>query len=141
MAQKTGNAGYQILVVDDDDMLRDTLEEVLLAKGYAVATAANGQAALELLREHAFDVVVTDLNMPGMTGIELLERISTSNIGVTPVLMSSLFSGDVKERAVSKGAFANIDKPIVTSRLLDIIETGIRYRHRNRGVSAQAMKN
>lgn len=141
MAQKTGNAEHQILIVDDDDMLRDTLEEVLLAKGYAVATAANGQTALELLREHAFDVVVTDLNMPGMTGIELLERISTSNICVTPVLMSSLFSGDAKERAVSNGAFANIDKPIVTSRLIDVIETGIRYRHRRGNVSAQAMKN
>ncbi len=130
MAHKINNQAARILVVDDDDILRYTLEELLQAQGYAVETAANGMAALQKLQMDRFDMVVTDLYMPGMTGLELIDHITETKIDIIPILMSSLFSQEIKKNAGEKGAFASLDKPFPTNRLLDIIETSMLRKQR-----------
>jgi CheY-like chemotaxis protein len=67
--------GVKILLVDDELMLRDTVQRLLEFCGHEVETAANGEAALALLAEHSYDIVITDFSMPGMQGDQLAARI------------------------------------------------------------------
>ncbi len=123
MAQTTAKQPLRILVVDDDDIFLRTLEAVLMMQGHIVSTARNGLSALKKLQLEQFDLVVTDLNMPGMNGLELLEKIDSEKMAVTPILMSSLLSREIKTYAASKGAYANLDKPFPPSRLFSLIES------------------
>ncbi|HSF01804.1 MAG TPA: response regulator, partial [Solirubrobacterales bacterium] len=66
----------RILIVDDDDALRESLELVLAAEGYAVRSVASGAAALAAVEQSPYDVVLCDLRMPGMDGMELLPQLA-----------------------------------------------------------------
>lgn len=129
MAQILIERSPRILVVDDDTLLLGTLEEMLRDRGYAVETAVDGDAALQKLKAEPFDIIVTDLHMPGMSGLELIERISCEQIRVAPVLMSSLFSGELKAHACQAGAYAQLDKPFSSHRLFSVIERGLHDMH------------
>ena len=72
-------AGEKILVVDDEDMIRDLCYHILSAEGYQVATVSNGAAALEELERTPVDLLITDIKMPGMDGLELFERVKGRN--------------------------------------------------------------
>lgn len=124
MAHTSRRRPARILIVDDDRHLLETIKEVLLAEGYRVHTAPDGARALQKLRSTAFDMVVTDLNMPGMNGRELVNKISVEHKGVTPVLMSTA----VETRTARKGTCANLNKPFALSSLLSIIEKSLRMR-------------
>jgi CheY-like chemotaxis protein len=65
----------RILVVDDESFVRDLVQETLRARRYTTAAAASGEEALEILAREAFDIVVTDMVMPGMNGLELVKRV------------------------------------------------------------------
>ena len=78
-------AAERILVVDDEELNRDLLQQILGREGYQVAIAANGQEAMALLRQETFHVVLTDLKMPGMTGVEVireLKMLAPSTVGI-----------------------------------------------------------
>ena len=128
MAHKGKKRSLRILVVDDDELLRGTIEEILLSKGYRVKTAKDAITALERLQIEPFDMVLTDLNMPGMSGLELVEKIYSENMNVTPILMSSLFSGEIKSYAFQKGAYANLVKPFSVNSLFTVIENSRRNK-------------
>jgi DNA-binding NtrC family response regulator len=119
------NAGFNILVVDDDDMLLDTLEEMLSIKGYQVKTARNGIAGFKELQNGSFDMVVTDMNMPGMNGLELVEKIQTKNLNVPSILMTSLFSEKLRLQAARMGVTASLEKPFSHRSLYSIIENNL----------------
>jgi len=104
MAHTAGEMSPRILVVDDDRPFLSTLQEMLAESGYTVETAGDGTAAYRKLQSAPFDMVLTDLHMPGMSGLELLEKISHERIRVMPVLMSSLLSGEVTTSAAARGA-------------------------------------
>ncbi len=123
MAQSQDERQGRILIVDDDEMLLYTIEEYLLAQGYSVDTARDGADALEKLIEEHYDLLLTDLNMPGMSGLDLIDRVTSEHTGVTPVLMSTLLSKEIKRSALQKGAWAHLDKPFTSRSLLAIIET------------------
>ena len=83
----------RVLIVDDDESLRESLELVLAAEGFEVVTAADGVAALGRLEASSFDVVLCDVRMPGMDGIELLPQLVRRLPG-TPVIMMSAYGTD-----------------------------------------------
>ena len=68
-------ARARILIVDDEPLIRDTLAEFLAQEGFAIATAPDGEKGLALGREQHFDLVICDIQLPGMDGVELLERL------------------------------------------------------------------
>jgi DNA-binding response OmpR family regulator len=68
----------RILVVDDEDTIRLTLDALLRRRGYAVTTAASGEAALELIEQHGFDMLLLDLKLPGLSGLDVAERARTA---------------------------------------------------------------
>jgi two-component system chemotaxis response regulator CheY len=113
----------RVLAVDDSAALLGVLVECLRAGGHEVVTAANGREALERLREHAPDVVVTDLNMPEMSGLELIEaaRGEAAGQGVPMLLLTSETAPELKARARAVKATGWLAKPLDGPRLLALI--------------------
>lgn len=105
-------AGYSLLFVDDNEDMRDFLEEQL-SESFNVETATDGNEALQKLKEHPFDIVVTDIMMPGMDGYELCKRIKGDNdISHTPVVFLTAKNDlESKVAALSCGGEAYIEKP------------------------------
>jgi FixJ family two-component response regulator len=119
----------RVLVVDDEPAARKGLEKLLELEGYRVVTAASGDEALTIAPELAPDVVVTDLKMPGMDGIELLERLHELDVEL-PVIMVTAF-GDVGSavKAMRAGAFNFLTKPVDFDALSVSIERALESRH------------
>ena len=93
----------QILVVDDDPGVRESLEMLLMSAGYDVATADNGVSAVSHLSRTVPDLLVTDLNMPHMSGVELISHVRSRHPSVSIVAMSGDYHGD----AVRAGIIAD----------------------------------
>jgi len=113
----------RLLAVDDSPVLLRQLVKCLRAGGHDVVTAKNGQEALEQLRRHAPDVVVTDLNMPLMTGLDFIAaaRSEPAGQGVPIFLLTSETAPDLQARARAVRATAWIPKPLDGDRLLALI--------------------
>jgi DNA-binding NtrC family response regulator len=102
----------RVLLVDDEPDLRRLLRRSLVRAGFDVVEAGHGRAALELARESRFDVVITDVRMPSMGGLELLERLMLEEPELPVVLMSGSDELDSRQSAVDVGAFDYLPKPI-----------------------------
>ncbi len=110
-----------ILIVEDDDQIRDLLSDILELSGYAVRVARDGVAALEDLSVKIPDVVLSDLNMPRMSGFELLPLVQQQFPTTRVVAMSSAFSGNDVPPGVAADAF--YPKALSVDALLEIIKT------------------
>jgi two-component system response regulator AtoC len=108
----------RVLIADDDDALRESLELVLSAEGYEVVSARDGAAALALLEAQPVDVVLCDLRMPGMDGLELLPQLVRRLPGVPVLLMSAYGSADLAVEAMRRGAYDYLAKPFQPSEVL-----------------------
>lgn len=94
---------HTVLLVDDDDEVRETAADMLSDIGYRVLLAADGTEALNALERGGIDVMVSDIRMPGMSGIELARHVSSRHRGVKIILMSGYFSPQpVLHRFLSK---------------------------------------
>jgi two-component system, NtrC family, nitrogen regulation response regulator NtrX len=106
-----------ILVIDDESAIRSALRDILEYEKYVVDEAANGAEALELARNNAYDAILCDIKMPGMDGIEVLEKLL--ELSETPVVMISGHGTiDTAVEAIKKGAYDYIAKPLDLNRLL-----------------------
>ncbi|MEZ5420171.1 MAG: sigma-54 dependent transcriptional regulator [Vicinamibacterales bacterium] len=125
----------RILVVDDDAAIRDSLRMILEYQGYAVMTAATGDEGVALVEREAPDLVFLDVKMPGMDGLEVLQRV-THLTDVTPiVVMSGHGTISTAVEATRLGAFDFVEKPVETERLLVLVRNAIdsrRLRAENR---------
>jgi DNA-binding NtrC family response regulator len=101
----------QVLVVDDDRVTRQLLEEVLKKEGYAVHTADSGEAALELTGDGAFDLVISDIRMLGVSGLDLLRAIRKRAPSTEVILITGFGSMETAVEAVREGAFDYVPKP------------------------------
>lgn len=120
----------RILVVDDEKIKRLTLADDLGGQGYEVAAAADGAEALRKLDQERFDVVVTDLKMPEVDGIELLKRIKQGPLAeIAVIVMTAYGSIPVAVEAVKLGAYDFITKPFRNADLFPLIARIERERH------------
>ena len=103
----------RILVVDDEKDIVRALEFLLKADGHAVVTALDGEKALDILRKESFDIMMTDLKMPGMDGLKLLEEAKKLAPGMTVVMMSAYATVEGAVAAMKKGAADYIVKPFM----------------------------
>ena len=108
----------RILVVDDEEIIRESLTFVLKKEGYYVQEAENGLAAYNKLLEETFDLVITDLEMPEMKGIELLEEVKKLNIQTSVIIITAFGSLDTAICALRNGASDYLLKPIEFDELL-----------------------
>jgi len=107
----------KILIVDDDELIRKSLCEVLKIANYTVETAEDGSDALEKLKQNQFDVVLTDLKMPGMGGIGLLKRIKEHFDNIDVIIATSYGTIDTAVDAMKYGASDYITKPIIDEEI------------------------
>ena len=115
----------RVLVVDDEKVIREILADFLTLEGFKVTTAPDGVAALERLDEEHFHMVISDLKMPNMGGLELLEQIRTSHENVLAVIMTGFGTVETAIEAMKKGAYDYILKPFKVEEVVHIVQRGI----------------
>ena len=135
-----------VLIVDDKEMLRDSVGTTLERAGFAILTAPDGQAALDAVARSRPDVLVTDMRMPGMTGVELLEKVKAIDDELPVILMTAFGTIDTAVRAMKLGAFDYLTKPFEGDELIIAVRRAMEHRRLMRenavllagGASAQA---
>ena len=113
------NASRKVLVVDDDPAVRKSIDRILSSKGYAVITAESGEEALRKLNEEKYDLVYTDIRMPGMSGLEVAEQVKARKPW-TPVVIITGYGTDAAEaRAKAAGVSSFMHKPLSPEMIED----------------------
>lgn len=118
----------RIFVVDDDRFVLESVTSLLREYGFSVHPFASGQEAVKEFVREPVDLVLTDINMPGMDGIELLEKIRFLDNDTPVVLMTAYADVDVAVKAIQKGAFDFIIKPYRPPALIHAVEKGVNYK-------------
>src|SRR5438309_6571242 len=120
------NDSGRILVVDDDAEMRRLVRDVLQERGHQVILAENGREALKRLGEGDYAVVLTDLRMEEMKGIELLGEIKRTFPDINVILMTAFGSVETAVEAMKEGAYDYLVKPVKTEELIRITERAVR---------------
>lgn len=118
-------ANERILVVDDEAMIRDLCSHILSAEGYQVTTASNGMAALEELGRSAIDLMITDIKMPGMDGLELFEQVKAGTHDVVTIFITGHGTLDTAIESLMRGVDGFILKPFAEKELLGAVDRAI----------------
>ena len=116
------------MIVDDEPLVRRSLSELLTLSGYTVSSAGNGKEALGLLKDYTADIIISDLKMPGMDGIQLLKQIKTIYPDTQVILITGYASIDSAVEAMKEGAYDYVTKPIIDSEIKIIIERLVRQK-------------
>jgi len=122
------NGQVKILVVDDEEAIRETLDEFLTMKGFQVAKAAHAQEALQIIEENSFDVILTDLIMPRMNGISLTKAAREINPDAIIIVMTAYASIDHAVESMKAGAFDFIAKPFNFEHIIYVINRSLETR-------------
>lgn len=119
-----------ILVVDDELSMREFLKILLEKEGYRVTTATEGNAALELAQQHPFDLVISDIRMPGMSGLELLAKLKQLQTDIGVIMITAFASPDDAVAAMKSGAFDYITKPFNVDEIKTVVRAVLNKRPR-----------
>jgi DNA-binding NtrC family response regulator len=117
-----------ILVVDDEPAIQDILTWALSAEGYRVATAGNGEEALARVEREDFDIIVTDIVMPGLDGLEVLERSRVLNPRAAVIVMTAYAALETAIAALRRGASDYLEKPFSVDLLKERVQRLLQYR-------------
>ncbi|HXF05722.1 MAG TPA: sigma-54 dependent transcriptional regulator, partial [Blastocatellia bacterium] len=120
-----------VLIVDDEEVMRDVLESLLSAEGYRVELARTGEEGVEKFRMHPFDVVLLDVSMPGMGGLRTLEELLKLDSEAVVIMITAYATFDTAMAAWEMGAFSCIRKPFENDQILRKVEAGIRRRRKD----------
>ena len=115
----------KILVVDDDQGMREFLEILLIRDGYEVAIARGGKEAIGLCKKHKFDLVITDLKMPGIDGIDVLKNIKEISPETMVILITAYASGETAVAAMKEGAYDYLEKNFDVDDLKAVIKDAL----------------
>ncbi|RJR47263.1 MAG: response regulator [Desulfobacteraceae bacterium] len=118
------NRGGYVLVVDDDKTMCDSLRDGLEQGGFKVATAFEGAEALRKVEKERFDILLLDMKMPGMNGLEVYRKIKKTQPLIVTILITGYWAefSDLISQAISESAYACINKPMDMKRLLGLLE-------------------
>lgn len=115
----------RILVIDDERSIRNTLKDILELEKYKVEVAEDGFKALELIKATDYDVILCDIKMPGMDGIEVLQKIEELKPDTPVVMISGHGNIDTAVESIKKGAYDFIEKPLDLNRMLITIRNAM----------------
>jgi FixJ family two-component response regulator len=115
-----------VAIVDDEEPVRKALRRLLLAAGIDVETFASGDELLESVKIHRPDCAVIDLHLPGLTGLEVQQRLARAGIRLPTIIITGHDQSGTAERALAAGASAYLHKPLDEERLLAAIESAVR---------------
>jgi signal transduction histidine kinase len=118
----------KILFIDDEEIVLASCRRILKREPYEIATALSGEEGLKKAREDYFDIVITDLMMPGMNGMEVLENLKKERPGTTVIIFTGYATVDSARNALKAGAFDYIPKPFTNEELREVIKNAIKAR-------------
>jgi len=119
-------ARKSILVVDDEKNQREILETILSGEGYDVTTASSGEAAMKFVADRHFDLVLTDLKMTGMSGLDLLKALTDFDKSIIVILLTAHGTIDSAVDALRLGAFEYLQKPYDRDKLLETVSRALK---------------
>ena len=108
----------KVLIIDDERSIRNTLKDILEFEGHNVELAQDGKEGFEKASQGSYDVVFCDIKMPGMDGVEVLEKLVESGVDTSIVMISGHGTIDTAVECIKKGAFDFIQKPLDLNRIL-----------------------
>ena len=111
-----------ILIVDDDANSCNTLTKILAKKGYPTLCANSGFGALDLVKDKTIDVVLMDIKMPVMNGVETYKKLKTIKPGIKVILMTAFYVEDLIKDAIKEGVYAVVRKPFDPETIINMIE-------------------
>jgi DNA-binding NtrC family response regulator len=113
----------RMLIVDDEETLTFSLYQsfIMEKRDYEVVTAATGEEASEKIAESPFDLVITDISMPGMSGLELLSKIKQTHPLTEVIIMTAYGSDDKKEESLARGARHYVEKPFEIKKIKQLV--------------------
>ena len=118
----------RILVVDDEKVIREILTEFLTMEGYQVGAAEDGQKALDELALRSYDLIISDLKMPRMSGLQLLERLAADGTNVLTVIMTGFGTVETAIEAMKRGAYDYILKPFKVEEVIHVVQRALYQR-------------
>jgi DNA-binding response OmpR family regulator len=118
----------RLLIVDDERTTRLSLSEIFTLRGATTSTAADGLEALELVKHSDFDLIVLDIKMPGLSGLQVLEYVQEHSPGTVCILLTAHATIDSAIHALRRGAFDYILKPAQPKTIIEVVERGLAKR-------------
>lgn len=117
-----------ILVVDDEPVARQSLSDILRLEGYNVAAAANGEQAVEHVRNHSVDLIVLDLKMPGMNGLDVVQVVNQISMDTEIILLTAFGSMESAVEALRQRVHDYLLKPASPNQILESVKRGLERR-------------
>ncbi len=115
----------RLLIVEDEETLCESLKRVLSREGYAVDTAGSAEAAVEMLNDGTYDLIITDIILPGITGIELLKRIKERQPEQIVIITTAYASLETAVEALRTGAYDYVVKPVMHEEIKQIVKNAL----------------
>ncbi len=116
------------MIVDDEPLVRRSLSELLTLSGYTISSAGNGKEALGLLKDYTADIIISDIKMPEMDGIQLLKQVKAIHPDTQVIFITGYASIDSAVEAMKEGAYDYVTKPIIDSEIQIIIERLVKQK-------------
>ena len=130
----SGQKKAKILIIEDEEDVCNLLKDILTYEGHEVETASNGKRGIEKFKKKVFDMVLTDLGMPGMSGWQVAEKIKGIN-GNVPIALITGWSIDLKESEIKeRGIDFVIKKPYELDQLVNMVQEGMILRERFKAI-------
>jgi len=118
-----------ILIIDDEEVVCQVLQRILVHSGYAATTAESGMEALGIFEKQSFDIIIADLNMPGMDGFELIQRVHAIDEDMVIVILTGHASSEAAVKGLKVGAYDFLIKPVDLDLFFPAIERAIERSH------------
>jgi len=115
------SSNARVLIIEDDEEMRSLLKDFFAEEGFETDSVGNGYDAFGTLTQKIFDVVITDIRMPGLTGLDILPRIKKIQPEVAIVVITAFGTEEVRRKAFERGANAYLEKPIHFQELRGLI--------------------
>jgi DNA-binding NtrC family response regulator len=124
--------GERILIVEDEDLMRELLTKILAGEQYRIFQASSAEEAMRLLQEQTYDLVLTDLRLKGMNGLQLLSEVRTFDPEIVVIVMTAYASVETAVEAMRKGAYDYITKPFINEEIRVMLRRALNQRHLSR---------
>lgn len=115
----------RILLVEDEETLRESLKRVLIREGYAVEGVDSSESALKSIEICGFDIIIADIILPGISGLELLKKCKTGNSDLIVIIMTAYATIESAVEAVKNGAYDFIVKPVIHEDLKTLLKKAL----------------
>jgi DNA-binding NtrC family response regulator len=122
----------RVLIIDDEDIVRVSCERILVPEGYEVKSTKSAAEGFDLLAEDPVDVVLTDLKMPDIDGLEVLKKVKAEWPDVEVIMITGYQTINTAVEAIKMGAFDYIEKPFTPGAIVEAIDKAISHRQENK---------